>query len=184
VIGYVGSIAPRLDVALIESLARARPDWLIELVGPVSPLVDVGSLRAFANVRLVGEIPYDDVPATIARFDVGILPLHDIDFAYYCSPIQVFDYLAAGKPVVSTPVAQLEGWGDIVRVARRAEFVEAVARALDETGEAHEQKRRGFAHANSWNIRVRDVLRILDAVYPGLTSGQPPSLPAVHAAVS
>jgi glycosyltransferase involved in cell wall biosynthesis len=161
----VGSLAPRVDISLIAGVAKTRPDWLIELVGPVLPFVDVSPLLALPNVVLAGEIAYRDVPERIASFDVCLLPLLEIDFAYYCSPIQVFDYLAAGRPVVSTPVAQLERWEGLVRIARGPrEFVQAVQLALTERTPADFARRREFAEQNSWDARVERIGALLEQI--------------------
>jgi glycosyltransferase involved in cell wall biosynthesis len=173
-IGYVGTLAPRFDVELVATVARARPDWVIELVGPVLPLVDVSPLHSLRNVELTGEIPFDDVPAKLATFDVCLLPLREIDFAYYCSPIQAFDYVAAGKPVVSTPVKQLESWDGLVHVARGAEgFVAAVETALNERTVGHVVARRLFASRNSWDVRVAHIVESLADIGIRLETGDP-----------
>jgi UDP-galactopyranose mutase len=161
-LGYIGSLAPRVDIGLIAAVAEARPDWTFEIVGPVLPLVDLSPLRGRPNVVLTGEIPYADVPGRIASFDVCLLPLLEIDFAYCCSPIQVFDYLGAGKPVVSTPVGQLETWNGLVRIARGVdEFVRAVELALGERAVPDVLRRREFAQSNSWDARVAQIGELL-----------------------
>jgi L-malate glycosyltransferase len=174
-VGYVGTLAPRFDVELSAAVAQARPDWDFEFVGPVSPLVDVSSLGRLANVRLRGEVPYDEVPACLRRYDVCVLPLREIDFAYYSSPIQVYDYLGAGRPVVSTPVGQFEQWDGLVRVASGpSAFAEAIEASLEDGPDA-EAARRVFARANSWDTRVRRVIDILGERYPALA--QPAVVP-------
>jgi UDP-galactopyranose mutase len=173
-IGYVGTLAPRFDVELVAALAQAHPEWMIELVGPVLPLVDLSPLESLPNVELTGEIPFDDVPAKLATFDVCLLPLREIDFAYYCSPIQVFDYLAAGKPVVSTPVGQLEGWGGLVHVVRGAQaFADAVERALTERTPEHVTRRRLFAAHNTWDVRVGQIADALADIGIAINTGNP-----------
>jgi glycosyltransferase involved in cell wall biosynthesis len=171
-IGYVGTLAPRFDVELVAAVAQARPDWIIELVGPTLPLVDLTPIQSLPNIELTGEIAFDDVPAKLATFDVCLLPLREIDFAYYCSPIQVFDYLAAGKPVVSTPVGQLEGWQGLVHIARGAgAFVALVEQALLERGVEHVIRRRVFAARNSWDVRVAQIAESLADIGVALTRG-------------
>ena len=161
VVGYVGTVAPRTDVELIEHLARLRPGWSFEIVGPVSPLV-TRSAAVPPNLSWVGEVPYSEVPARIARFDAGMLPLREIDYAYKSSPIQVFDYLAAGKPVVSSPIAQFERWPSIISTVRgAAAFVEALDRQMAEDSPARQKERRAFARLNSWDARASDAWRAL-----------------------
>lgn len=165
-LGFVGAIAPRVDLELIAEVARRRPGWDITLVGPVSVAADV--VAGLPNVRLTGEVPYDAVPGVIAGFDVCLLPLHEIPFAYCSSPIQVYDYLAAGRPVVSTPVGQLERIPELVYTARGAdEFVNAVERALAE-GAGIIEARRAFARANSWETRVDRILALLESRLPAI----------------
>lgn len=177
-IGYVGTLAPRFDVELVAAVAKARPDWTIELVGPRLPLVDISPLHALPNVELTGEIPFADVPARLAAFDVCLLPLREIDFAYYCSPIQVFDYLAAGKPVVSTPVRQLEVWDGLVHVVRGAQaFVDAVEQALTERTPDYIVRRRLFAARNTWDNRVAQITEALAEI--GITLAEAASNPAM-----
>lgn len=169
-LGYVGTLAPRFDVELVAALARRRPDWTIELVGPTLSLVDTSALRSLPNVVFTGEIPFEDVPAKLASFDVCLLPLRDIPFAYYCSPIQVFDYLAAGKPVVSSPVGQLERLPSLVHVARSAEeFEKKIETALGERTAAHYSERRMFAARNTWDVRVSQVVAALSSIGVNLT---------------
>jgi UDP-galactopyranose mutase len=160
-IGYVGTIAPRVDVALLVRLARERPDWDIQVVGPVSPLVDLAHCPTLPNLIWTGPIPYSSVPATIAALDVGILPLLEIPFATQASPIQVYDYLAAGKPVVSTPVAQLQKLPRLVSTATGEGFAGAIERALAIDSPVLVAERRAFARANSWEARVRQILPLL-----------------------
>jgi glycosyltransferase involved in cell wall biosynthesis len=90
--------------------------------------------------------------------------MREIPFATDCSPIQVFDYLAAGKPVVSTPVVQLERWPRLVTIARGAEaFSAAIATALNENSALRIDERRAFAFANSWDARVDQIVDLLSA---------------------
>jgi len=132
-------------------------------VGPTLPLVDVSPLTSLRNVMLSGEVPFDNVPAKLASFDVCLLPLREIDFSYHCSPIQVFDYLAAGKPVVSTPIGQLQGWPPgLIHVARGAqEFVAAIETGLGERTAEHVDRRRMFAARNTWDVRVAQIAEAL-----------------------
>jgi UDP-galactopyranose mutase len=161
-IGYVGTIAPRFDFDLALEIALRCPEWDVELVGPVTAGAAVHTAGLPPNLRLAGAIPYRDVPARIRSFDVAILPLREIPFAYRSSPIQVFDYLAAGKPVVATPVTDLEPLTGLVATARGpAEFVGQIADALVTDSAGRIARRRRFARANSWDERVRVVSDLL-----------------------
>jgi len=163
VIGYVGTVAPRLDVELVRELARLRPEWSFEMVGPVTPHVTLPADNP-PNLVWAGEVPYADVPATIKRFDACILPLREIEYSYKSSPIQVFDYLAAGKPVVSSPVAQFEAWPSLVTTARGAAgFAAALDEALGFDTAELQELRHQFARGESWDARARAALDTLAA---------------------
>jgi glycosyltransferase involved in cell wall biosynthesis len=162
-IGYIGGLTPQFDVDLVASLARRRTDWTIELVGPTS--IDASALEPLSNVVFTGEIPFDDVPAKMSSFDVCVLPLRDTPFAYYCSPIEAFDYLAAGKPIVSSPIGQLECWPGLVHFARSAEeFETQIEIALGERTREHYSGRRVFAARNSWDVRITQILSALSHI--------------------
>jgi len=163
IIGYVGTVAPRFDVELVCELARLRPAWSFEIVGPVTPHVALPPDPP-ANLHWVGEMPYAEVPSTIRRFDAGILPLREIDYAYKSSPIQVFDYLAAGKPVVSSPIAQFEAWPSLVTTARGAAgFATALDEALGFDCAEQQELRHQFARGHSWEARAASALETIAA---------------------
>jgi UDP-galactopyranose mutase len=160
-IGYVGTIAPRVDVELVCDLARLRPAWSFEMVGPVSPPAVVPA-DAPQNVVWRGQVPYDDVAPAIQRFDACILPLRDTPYAYHSSPIQVFDYLAAGKPVVSSPVAQFEAMPAVIRTARGAAgFAAALDDVLGVDTLEIARSRRAFAAGQSWATRASTALEAI-----------------------
>jgi UDP-galactopyranose mutase len=164
-IGFVGTVAPRFDVELVHGLARLRPEWTFEMVGPVSPLVTLGTSPP--NLTWVGEVPYAEVPGRIESFDACVLPLREIDYAYRSSPIQVFDYLAAGKPVVSSPVAQFEAWPSLVSTARGAHgFAVALDEALRLDSAEQQKQRRDFARQHSWDARVAAASAVVDGSRP------------------
>jgi len=133
------------------------------MVGPVTPHVTLPADNP-PNLVWAGEVPYADVPATIKRFDACILPLREIEYSYKSSPIQVFDYLAAGKPVVSSPVAQFEAWPSLVTTARGAAgFAAALDEALGFDTAELQELRHQFARGESWDARARAALDTLAA---------------------
>jgi glycosyltransferase involved in cell wall biosynthesis len=161
-VGYVGTVAPRFDVEMVFEIARRRADWDIEMVGPFSPLVNLPPGAPPPNLVWRGEIPYDRVAEKIQSFDICILPLREIPFSYCSSPIQVWDYLAAGKPVISTPIAQLERIPEWVTTASGAEeFVAAIDTNLRADNPDKFERRRRFARQNTWESRVERILGLL-----------------------
>jgi glycosyltransferase involved in cell wall biosynthesis len=103
-VGYLGALAPWFDFRLVEQLARARPDWRVRLVGPVLPGAgsNVERLAALPNVTVEGAVPYDDVPAVMRSFTVGLIPFCYDELTRAVNPNKMYEYLAMGVPVVAT----------------------------------------------------------------------------------
>ncbi len=159
VLGYVGTVHPeRVDVALIEIVAQAFPQGTIALVGP--NLLDEGQLRRLSmlkNVVLTGPVSYQRVPHFLAAFDVCLVPHLESEFTESLNPIKLWEYLATGKPVVSTNVAGFRDFSSLCRIASGAEaFVEACEMAVLEDKSA-QSARLLAAKENSWDTRVDQI---------------------------
>jgi len=174
-LGYLGNLAAyKVDLELIECIARLRPDWTIALVGPTNRgdvETAVGRPLSAPNVHWLGEVPHQIAPAVIDRFDVALLPSarHPVMEASF--PLKFFEYLLRGKPVVARPVPALAPYADWFDVAEDAQgFVAATeTRAHDQRADMAQQ-RRDFAQGFGWTERM-DRLRALRA--EALTSGGP-----------
>jgi ADP-heptose:LPS heptosyltransferase/glycosyltransferase involved in cell wall biosynthesis len=153
-LGFVGQVDARLDQDLLVHIARSRPDWHIILAGRQHAEVDFSAVQRESNIHLLGYQPYDQLPNVVREFDVCLVPYKSTNLTNSCSPLKVFEYLATGKPVVSTPLLGLGSSRDAVRIATTAdEFVSAVERALANPEEGREL-RLARAEENSWHRRV------------------------------
>ena len=138
--GFYGVIDERMDLALIAALADARPEWSIVMVGPVVK-ISLDELPQRPNITYPGSAAYDDLPRHLASWDVALMPFAINDSTRFISPTKTPEYLAAGKPVVSTPIRDVVrhyGELDAVAVADTTEaFIAAcdAALALDPRGE-------------------------------------------------
>lgn len=134
-IGHYAVLDERLDIDLVAGLADARPDWQLVLLGPVVKL-DPAALPRRANIHYLGAKKYEELPAYLAGWDVAFMPFALNESTRFISPTKTPEYLAAGKPVVSTPiedVVRMYGDPGIVRIARTVpEFVVAIAATLRE----------------------------------------------------
>jgi UDP-galactopyranose mutase len=143
-LGYFGVIDERIDYPLLRAIAAARPDWQIVLVGPTAK-VNVADLPAGPNLHYLGQKSYADLPDYIAGWDVALLPFARNDSTRYISPTKTPEYLAAGKPVVSTSITDVVSpYGDLglARIADSPDaFIAAVEQALSETAESAVQRR-------------------------------------------
>jgi glycosyltransferase involved in cell wall biosynthesis len=173
IIGYVGQIADKMDYELIGQVARARPDWNLVFVGPVwsSKRERTAALEALGNVHFLGARPFDTLVTYLRGFDVCTLPHAITPLTRSMDPIKLYDYLATGKPVVSTPVAGVERFADVVRVADGPEaFLVALEAALSEDG-ALTAQRLAYAQANTWPTRAKEIWEIVQSVLAERGSG-------------
>lgn len=165
-LGYVGNVDDRLDYDLVCALATENPAWSFAFVGPAGPAArqaDIVRLQSLPNVHLLGPVGYRDVPRYAQSFDVCLLPHRLTPLTDSQSPLKLFEYLATGRPVVSTPVAGLEDLREQVYVAHTsAEFVEQVRRALAESDAGKVRARQEAARRNSWEERVRQVWALVE----------------------
>ncbi|MEO7859180.1 MAG: glycosyltransferase family 1 protein [Nitrospirales bacterium] len=132
-LGYAGVIDERLDLDLIGEVARRRPEWRIVMLGPVVK-IDPATLPQENNIHWLGMKDYLDLPRYFAGWDVGILPFAMNDSTRFISPTKTPEYLAAGLPVVSTPIRDVVrpyGTLGLARIAANAdEFIAATEQAL------------------------------------------------------
>jgi glycosyltransferase involved in cell wall biosynthesis len=118
-IGFFGVIDERMDTALVDGVAQARPDWQIVMVGPVVK-IDPAILPRRSNVHFLGSKSYEELPSYLAGWDVALIPFALNDATRFVSPTKTLEYLAAGKPVVSTSIRDVVrpyGEKGLVRVA-------------------------------------------------------------------
>jgi len=104
-VGYVGAVAPWFDFDLVTAVVEAHADWRFEIVGPVLGGVErqLAALGAHPNVTVGGPVPHADVPGILARFSVGMIPFRRTALTGGVNPNKLYEYLAAGLPVVATP---------------------------------------------------------------------------------
>lgn len=133
-LGFYGVIDERMDLDLLSAVADARPDWSLVMVGPVVKIAPEDLPRR-ANLHYLGGKTYDELPAYLAGWDVALMPFAINEATRFISPTKTPEYLAAGRPVVSTPITDvIRHYGEVsgVHIAGTAdEFVEACTSALD-----------------------------------------------------
>jgi glycosyltransferase involved in cell wall biosynthesis len=163
VFGYTGTIHPdRFDVDLVAALARAFPGGSIVLVGPNHlTRADEEKLASHGNIHITGAVPYARIPDVMSEFDVCIVPHVESKFTNSLNPLKLWEYLASGKPVVSTNVAGFAAYPQFCRIATGQDaFVQACREALGENG-AYRAGRRAEAARHSWDQRVDTLLQSL-----------------------
>jgi glycosyltransferase involved in cell wall biosynthesis len=162
VVGFVGALYDWIDWDVIAATAAALPACDFVFVGPHDGRGQPQRVARLPNVRLLGPRPYAAVPAYIATFDVCWVPFRQNAVGLAANPVKIYEYLALGKPVVSTPVADMESFGDHVVAVRDAREAEAaLARLAHAPGPA--EPRIAFAAANSWTQRAREYVGFIAA---------------------
>lgn len=166
--GYLGNITSRIDFGLIRHLATLHPEWSVVLVGGVSePNLSIPkSLSDLPNVHCLGKRPYKTLPGFLKAFDVCIIPYVAGDpFNIGCSPLKLYEYLATGKPIVSTDLPAVRLFDDIVRIARDAgDFERQIGAALKERDKGLVRRRLTAARENSWERRAEILLEAVEGV--------------------
>jgi UDP-galactopyranose mutase len=163
-LGFFGVIDERFDPVAISLTADAHPEWEIILVGPVVK-IDPARLPRRSNIHYMGQRSYADLPKFLAGWDVCLLPFAINESTRFISPTKVLEYMAAEKPIVSTPVVDVvEPYGHIVHVGRHAQaFVSACEHALHESAAARAKRfamMRSVVNATSWDVTA-DKMRAL-----------------------
>ena len=155
VIGYFGSISERIDMGLIAALARAFPKASLALIGPVH--LSPEQVAQAPNIHYLGLKPHPALPAYARRFDAGIIPFRITQATLKLNPVKTLEYLAAGVPVVSTAIPDVERFfGDVVRVTRsHEEFVGAVGDVLAAPDPAVRERGMALARAASWDAMTK-----------------------------
>ncbi len=167
-LGFYGVIDERLDVALLGAAAALRPDWQWIIVGPVVSKIDPATLPALPNIHYLGGKSYKELPAYLSGWDVAILPFARNESTRFISPTKTPEYLAAGRPVVSTSIRDvIRPYGDL-GLARIAdvpeEFVAACEAALMEDAAVRLQKADVFLADLSWDKTQSQMAELINGV--------------------
>jgi glycosyltransferase involved in cell wall biosynthesis len=121
ILGYYGVIDERMDLDLLNTLAEQRPHWQIVLIGPVVK-IDPADLPQAPNLHYIGMRSYEQLPAYLAHFDVALIPFARNEATRYLSPTKTLEYMAAHKPIVSTPIHDVEAlYGSVVAIGETAD---------------------------------------------------------------
>jgi glycosyltransferase involved in cell wall biosynthesis len=163
VMGYYGVIDERIDYDLIARLAAAYPDDALVMVGPVVK-VDPRELPQAPNIHWFGQRRYEELPAHVKGFDVCLMPFALNEATEYINPTKTLEYMAAGKPIVSTAISDVKHhFVPVVEVGESHDaFVAAVGRALNAPDAGRITEGLAVARASTWEIVVAKMRRIID----------------------
>ena len=164
-IGFHGVIDERMDLALIDELAALRPDWHLVLVGPLVK-VDESHVPRRPNIHYLGMKSYEDLPRYLAGWDAAMLPFAINDATRFISPTKTPEYMAGGKPIVSTPIRDVVrpyGEQGLVRIARTArEFVASIGDMQRDDPAARLAAYDAFLADMSWDATFERMLGLVE----------------------
>ncbi|WP_066297085.1 glycosyltransferase [Bacillus sp. FJAT-29937] len=169
IIGYYGAISEWFDIKLIEQLAKRNKNWTFVLVGNTFGC-DVTDAEKLDNIIFTGEVPYKSLPSYLQRFDVCLIPFLVNNLTLATNPVKVYEYLAAGKPVVSTRLPELEYISEMVYLADDVTgFERSIYAALKEEKETSVLYRKEFAASNTWSTRYKEIEEYIMESYPKIS---------------
>lgn len=171
-IGFFGVIDERMDYQLVADFSAARPDWQIVMIGPFAK-VDPSALPQADNIHWLGAKPYADLPAYLAYLDIGWMPFALNRATRFISPTKTPEFLAAGLPVISTPVRDVVnpfGHAGLVKIAGGvADHLASAEEVLRESGNPKKRRERlsavdRYLTGNSWDNTWAKISRLLQSV--------------------
>jgi glycosyltransferase involved in cell wall biosynthesis len=170
IFGFIGTLQPCIDLSLLEETARKRPEWSFVLIGSELPGAVPDSLRTCPNVHFLGLLPHEELPSYAAQFDVCLNLFRRSRLSKDVSPLKFYEYLATGKPIVSTlQPEQVQEFEGPVYISRSASgFEEKCAEALAESDPSLREQRIEWGKESSWDGRVRSIESILveNGIFP------------------
>ncbi|AMR34555.1 glycosyl transferase [Mucilaginibacter sp. PAMC 26640] len=180
-LGFYGVIDERFDIELIRDMADARPEWDFILIGPIVK-IDQETLPRMANIHYLGSKTYDQLPECMADWDIALIPFLLNESTRFISPTKTPEYLAAGLPVISTPIADVVdpyGVNNLVGIGSSAkDFIRLAEMVLQNTHMEEERLEKVdlFLANNSWDLTFEgmreEILKVIKQNHTTLTATQ------------
>jgi glycosyltransferase involved in cell wall biosynthesis len=158
--GYVGALARWVDSDLLAALAQLRPDWDFFVVGEaLDDSFDRFETARPANLHMLGRRPYGTIPSILSALDAGLIPFRLGPEGSNASPIKLYEYLAAGLPVLATPIPECEAMPEVSVASTAVGFSDLLDRARgSRRSEEFRRRARDRARANDWRERALAAL--------------------------
>ena len=184
VLGYFGVVDERIDYELLAKLADARADWHVVMVGPACK-VDPAEFPKRDNLHFIGARPYAELPALTKGFSVAMMPFALNAATEYINPTKALEYMAAGRPVVSTALDEVRmNFGSVARVAEsHAEFIAFCEKEVESPSRARIARGLKLAKENTWEANIAKMEKhIADALTRRDAAQRPSAAPALNPA--
>jgi UDP-galactopyranose mutase len=166
-LGFFGVVDERMDLHLVDAIAAERPAWHVVILGPCVK-IDPATLPRRPNIHYLGMKQYEELPRYLSGWDVALLPFAKNDSTKFISPTKTPEYLAAGRPVVSTSVRDVvRPYGEqrLVQIADTpADFIAAIEKALDAPPRDWRERVDHFLSGMSWDRTWSEMSSLIDGV--------------------
>lgn len=167
IIGMIGNLYRGYDFELLDDIIRKRRDWSFVFVGEVAKNArdEVACLSRYPNFHVFGWRPYHEIPPFLKGFDVAIIPYKVNDWTNTINPNKLYDYFAAGIPVIATPVIELCRYKECLSLCQnKDEFIKAIEKVLRVESEDKIQRGINIAKTLSWNSITKEIISELTAL--------------------
>lgn len=162
ILGYCGAVSEWFDSKLLGIIASSFPDYQIVIVGRPDYHKVRETADKFQNIHLLGEKKYEELPQIYETFSVCLIPFLINDVTRNLNPVKIYEYLATGKPIVTTNIPGLQQFGNLIYMSKNeSEFCKNIQRAISEADVKISQKRRLFAKKNDWKERATHLESII-----------------------
>ncbi len=165
IVGYIGGIHKWIDLNLVKEIALKNPEYSLVMVGPLQ--ADVSFLKEFKNIHFLGKIEHNQIPYFIRNFDACIIPYLVTDYTRNVYPTKLNEYLAMGKPVISTDIPEVANFNrendNLIYIGKNyAEFSRLISEAVNNSNDTLVERRIRAAKKNSWEVRIEEMSNLIE----------------------
>ncbi len=161
IIGYYGLFDERVDLEILEYILKIHPEWSIVIIGKV--IADIKSLKKYPNLYLLGSISYENLPSYVSYFDVCILPYKVNSLTKNINPLKLREYIATGKPIISSALPEVEKYSHVVDIASGKEaFLKTIELALTDEGNVIERQKTVMDE--SWSKKAEEMSEYIEVL--------------------
>ena len=168
IVAHMGRLNVKIDYGLLAEIARRRRDWSVVLIGPFTGFFPaeqralVDDLLAQPNAYHIPGKPVSELPRYLRHVDVALMAYRPVGWVRHISPIKLYEYAAAGKPIVATDITELQRYANYLTIAYTPdEWIAGIEHWLAYDSEELAGKRMALARENSWDVRCQRILELI-----------------------